>query len=601
MTAGSWRARLWSWRWLIAGLAVAFPLARLLPLNGQFHVDWYSHKWLAAYPGEYLRQHGSVPVVLNTTEQAGMPYPVFYGALFYPLMAVLTVWVHPDIAVRVVVVFVTWLQFRLVSRALVRIEVPPWISRGVACLVIWATYPATNLYNRSAIPEYVATALLTCTVATWFMLVHAPQASERRRLGLHVGLLFALTAGTHPITALYSLPIVGLLLVAAYAEHRGSAAFWGGMVKALAVPAVLVVAVLAPWLYALTAFNQYLAVNARREELPWFYVDSLDDWATRFSPIPYDSRTENTPVAEVPAAFLDAQVNIALLILILGWLVIFAWRSRGAAFGAVRSTVLALLAFGFFTWLSLSPSSFDLLPSLARMIQIAYRLITYENLALLLAVFMLAEFVRRRADRSLFTGTPLAAALLIGCLGLAAVGVVIKWDHASKIMQVQGPSQLRTKASERRRWVALPAGFNGATAYVTPALFTALSPIERTRVQDVQFPIEVGDRFGRPKALMMDIPSERWLGTNVHAFPWNIITIDGVAADQVRVDAWRLVVHVTEGTHAIRLRTVPDPIWRVLRVVSFAVLALWLAYAAYGGVAAWRRRRAAPAPSPSAA
>lgn len=591
----SWRARWLPW-WLLAALVLVFPLLRLLPLNSHFQLDWYNHTWLAAYSGEYLRQHGTLPSVVNTTEQAGISYPVFYGTLFYPLLSLLTVWLNPGIAIRVIVLVVTWLQLQLIPPALGRIGVPVWISRGVACLVIWAIYPLTNLYNRSAITEYFATGLLTCMVATWFLLVHAERPSDRTRYGLALGLLFTLAAGTHPITALYSLLLLPLLLVAAFVEHGRRAAFWWGLSKALALPVGLTAVVLAPWLYALAAFNKYLLINAEGG-IPWFYKDSLDRSLVRFFPIPFDIRALHMRLERMSSPYLDAQINLPLLVLLLGWLAIFAARNRGAALLGIRSVLLALLAFAFFTWLSLSPSAFDHLPSMARMVQIAYRLITYENLSLLLGVFLLAGFLRRRGDHSLFEGRRLAAGLLVGCMVLSGVGVVIKWWHATRIMHVEGPVALRTKASERRRWVALPSSFYGYTAYVTPGLYTAETEAERAAAREVRIPIGVGDDFGVPQPVSLDLPNDTWIGTNIQAFPWNVVEIDGIAvpADQLRAESWRFVLRVPAGNHVLTFRNAPATTWLVLRAISFGGLALWLTYVLYWSL----RRRNAIARFPS--
>ena len=514
-----------------------------------------------------------------------MPYPVFYGTLFYPLMSLLTLWINPSVAIRMVMVLVTWLQLSVVSAAFARPNLPRWVSSAIACLVIWGIYPLTNLYNRSAIPEYVATALLTCLVATWFLLIRATDHAERRRHGLSCGLLFTLTAGTHPITALYSLPILVLLLVAAYGEHGRRPAFWAALVKALALPIGLSTIVLAPWVYVLAIFNKHLFINSAGG-MPYYYPEAFDCWSTRFFPVPYDPRTIGTPLSKVESAYLDAQISLPILILLLGWLLLFTWRNRAFAVAAVRATAIGLAAFAFFTWLSLYPSSFDLLPSSARMIQIAYRLVTYENLSLLLGVFMLVGFLRRSGDRSLFGGRPIAAGLLIGCLVLSCAGVVIKLRHASKIMHPYGATTFRTLASERRRWISMPGTFYGVNAYTTPGLYRAVTAVEQAGAREARIPVGVGDEFGVPQPLRLDLPTDTWVATNVQPFRWNHLEVDGVALtrNKLRADPRRLFALVPAGAHTLTLRTTPSAIWRVLRAVSFGVLALWLGYVLYRSV-----------------
>lgn len=589
------------WWLLLPAIAIALPLLRLLPLGAQFHLDWANHRWLAAYTGEFIREHHAVPVVLTTPQQEGMPYPVFYGSLFYPLVGLFTTYLDAGFVFRLLAVLLTWLQYRLVTAALRSLAVPVWYARGIACLVIWAIYPMTNLYTRGAIPEYVATGLLTCIVASWFLLLDAKEAAARRRIALGIGLMFTLAAGTHPITALYSLPVLALLLLAAYIEHGRARAFWWNLVKALVPPVALATVVLAPWLFALAAFQAKIKITTDSGDGPWFY-DGIDEWTTRFSPIPVDTRIDPTPIANVSSPYLDAQTNVVIAILLIGWLAIVLWRNRTIGLAALRSIAPCLVAFAFFTWISLSPDSYRHLPGLARMLQIAYRAITYQNIALLLAVLMLAGVLRRRRDASLFTGRPLAAAVLLGCLALSAAGVGIMAVHASRIMTTDAPDTVCVTPAERHENRKLPETFYGADAYTTRDAYTPLSPVEAERRRDERIPMNTRVIGGtRPLRLNADLAS--WTATNVQAFPWNHILLDDqlVPDTELRVAGTDLFVLVPPGDHKITLRTTPDPTWRVLRTTSFAVLALWVALFGVLEVLAKRQARvvrAAVAPRP---
>ncbi len=594
---GTGTARLRSWGWVISVVAVAFPLLRLWPLNGHFGTDWYNHEWLAAYSGEYLRQHGTVPVVINSTQQAGMAVPVFYGTLLYPVLALLTSWLDPGVAVRLMVFGVTLLQFHVLIRALEAVETKLWMARGIACLVIWAVYPLTNLYNRSAITEYIATALLTCVLSSWFLLICA-KPEERTRLAFGFGLLLAMTAGVHPITALYSLPVLGLLVVAAHEERGRDWQFWVSLMRSLLAPAALTITILAPWIYALRSLKQYLHINDSGT-LPWFYPASIDHWSVRFCPVPYDNRIGDAPLADLSTPYLDAQLNIPLLSLVLGWFLVVALQNRTSRRGGLRAISFGMLAFAFFTWLSLSRSSYNLLPNAARLIQIAYRAVTYSNLGLLLAAFMLLGFLKKSSSNVRASGHRSNAVILIGCITLSGVGVLIKWSHASQTMQVDGPTKLRTTRMERRGWIELPKQFYGVADYTTPSLYRSIPVNESVLVQEETIPIGTGEEFGLPQPRHFTALQDTWIGTNVQAFPWNDVEIDGVSVsdDQVRVDKTRLVVHVTTGEHSVSFKTSPPPVWTALRTLSFVVLALW-ASAFFYLTAMGRQRRAITARSP---
>jgi hypothetical protein len=582
---------------LVAVLATAFPLARLWPLNGQFYLDWTNHKWLAAFAGEYLRQHGTTPAVLNTIQQAGMPYPVFYGTLFDQVLSLVTAWSSPDLALRLVVVAVTALQFVLVARALVGGGLPRWSARAVACLVIWAIYPLTNLYHRAAIPEFVATGLLTCAVALWFLLVQAPTTALRRRRATDLGLVFALIAGTHPITALYSVSVVALLLGMTLVERRRDRAFCACLLESLWLPAVLVTLSVVPWLYALAKFEQQLQIT---HELDMTFYAGIDEWATRFAPLPWDPRTKGVALDQVTSPYLDAQIDVALGALAVGWLVVVARRDRATARAALRSLAPVVVAFGAFTWLAVCPSAYAVLPSIAKKIQFAYRAITYQNLALLLALFSLLSALERRDAQALVTRGRAPAAILMAALALAATGVGVKLVHASRTMTVAGSTLLRADDAERRRWTTLPSEFYGALAYATPSLYRALGADEHASGLAAVIPIGTDADFGDVKPLRFEAPVTDWYTTNVQAFPWNTLVVDGavVPAVALRVANARFVVQLAPGQHLVELRTVPTPAWLFARTISFSVVLLWLGWVLLGRLAGLFSG-AAPAPAPA--
>ena len=87
------------------------------------------------------------------------------------------------------------------------------LASGAACLAIWTTYGLTNLYNRSALTEFFAVGFLTCAVCYWFDFLASGDRSTAWRRS-RFGLALAVAAGSHPITALLALPLLGLLALA---------------------------------------------------------------------------------------------------------------------------------------------------------------------------------------------------------------------------------------------------------------------------------------------------------------------------------------------------------------------------------------------------
>ena len=88
---------------LVGIAAVLFPALLLYPGARGFYIDWNNHVWLAGYFGEFARQHGRMPVVVNTPEIAGVAFPIFYGYLLDPLLGLASLWLNPEAAVRLAV------------------------------------------------------------------------------------------------------------------------------------------------------------------------------------------------------------------------------------------------------------------------------------------------------------------------------------------------------------------------------------------------------------------------------------------------------------------------------------------------------------------
>src|SRR5262245_43767029 len=102
-------------------LICALPLALLFVPRQQFGTDWIASLWLTGYFGEFFKQHLAAPEVLHTVELAGIPYPVFYGFLLYPLLGMISSVTDAHAAIRLAVgaVFVlqAWQVLRLLHQA----------------------------------------------------------------------------------------------------------------------------------------------------------------------------------------------------------------------------------------------------------------------------------------------------------------------------------------------------------------------------------------------------------------------------------------------------------------------------------------------------
>jgi hypothetical protein len=95
----------------------------------------------------------------------------------------------------------------------------------------------------------------------------------------------------------------------------------------------------------------------------------------------------------------------------------------------------------------------------------------------------------------------------------------------------------------------------------------------------VNFAFDSKDDFGSARPARVALQEASWVRTNIVAFPWNRIEIDGrgVPDSDIRGDnKTGIVVRVPAGNHRLVIRFVPDTLWEVLRAISLLSLFGWL-------------------------
>ncbi len=351
-------------------------------------------------------------------------------------------------------------------------------------MLCWAIYPLTNLYNRGAIAEFFGTTLLFCAACSAGLAVLEPDRRNRVAFALLCGLFGAAAAGSHAITA-----VVGgiiLLCLTPATVQLGSPPTKEALRRRYAVAAGLGLAValaVSSWLYATAEFTGRLHVASLGQSLG--YIPEYDAWYVRLSPVPLPTPANGLLSVGIPATpYLDTQLNSAMLALLL-WTLFSLWRtkrqepgggtrngrgvprttanlplrgsvksgpSRGPPVrdsGLLRSSLVLLVA-AFL--LSVVPElGWHLPAAIGGLIQFRYRLVTYQNLAIFVALVAAWEIGRhpsaalparlQRADT-----IALAAAVF-----LSGVGLTVKLAHAAWAL---GP------ATAEAAWAADPSRLN---------------------------------------------------------------------------------------------------------------------------------------------
>lgn len=577
-----WTQRsLWTTLTYLLGL---LPICLLWHGNNAFYFDWNNHLWEIGYFGEYFRRHWAFPITLNTDQVAGIPYPVFYGYLFYPAAGLISAFTGCSFALRLVCSLVFLLQVRQVSKAVELISGSGFIACAVTVLVSFATYPLTNLYNRGAITEFIAVSLVISVSMMWLRLVQMNNPVQRHRLLFGAALALAFAMGTHPITAILGGGMVCFVVLAWLTLPHHNRALW----KPLGWVAVLISLVMAPWFYAVVLFGRKVQVSGG-----WISIfpDTLDSFTTRFSPLPWDPR-EFTPELRVwGTPYLDVQINFALFILAVFLIIRITGPNRTKVFPReFRIAWVAFAGFAFVSFLSLSRLAWKLVPKSLHFIQFAYRLVTYADLFLLFTVLFLLAGMRRQ--NAALPDRPMIVVFAV-CLALSTVSVSIKLLHAHQVEEQNMLAGSGWPNTNRDALRSLPSTFYGVNGYAVKG--DTRSILADSAVSSpLSFPIGVQQYFGDvlpalvpageltgPKASPTGPKASPtgWFQTNIQIFPWNHILWNGREIPLEEITTNRDMAILIDrkpkaGTLEYVLR--PDPIWLVLRTLSLWTAAVWM-------------------------
>jgi hypothetical protein len=610
----------------MAALVCALPLLLLFDLRSTFDYDWFNHLWMIEYFGEYIHRHGSAPAVLSTVNLIGITMPLFYASKFYWLAGFLSSFLGSAIAVRVIAFCSLTIQFWHVERAALFACGYKMISMTVATLVTWAIYPLTNLYNRSALTEFIAVIFLHSSLCCLFVLLLRNSLGEKSYYdAIAVGFFYGIAAITHPLTAVFGAAFmlcVGACVV--FCRHR----LWFASVALL--NALLIALLLGSWLYVVHRFSGSLPVNnvARNQSLfrvVFFFPDSIDNILSLFSPIALDARTLYGGVEGVSTPYLDAQINTPLLLL--GSLFGYQWIKRGRpSFDKERGFLLAVIIatvcmFALFLSVTLNAGLSRYLGGIFDVLQAAYRLVTYLNLAALTFLLACAVFWSQIYRKISF---PKRDKLTISlALAMSFLGLVTKLIHANATRYVDAYADL-SRLAERdelpripdltERWspaggraVAwleiLPSSFYSHSQYMVLEGFSLVKPPGFEEQWQLRFVPANGKDFGRVAPVAVTLQRPTLVITNVQPFPWNEIWVNGHlerknelvaigAQDWVaaRERPGVLAAPLKPGTYAIEYRFHPSKTWNILEAISFVMFIVWFSVWFLWAIGSWGSR-----------
>jgi hypothetical protein len=443
------------------------------------------------------------------------------------------------------------------------------LAHAPAIVFVTSAYYISDPYGRGAWAEFIAVSALPLVLGASLRLVRG-----RWRVGPVACLVAAsvVFSGSHNITLLWGSTLAVVALVVYWlASGRSRELPWRRM---LAVAGVIALGVgLNGWfLLPDVSYAHKTMVTG------WFISPktSFNTFGVIFDPL----RTVPSDQPWAPALYVQAPV----LALIWGLLAApIAWRERRLRAGL--ATALIVLA-GLLV-LIMSSAAYELLPTVFREIQFAFRLQTYVALACAGLVLLGALALTRRAqsgratrpDRTLSLGLGFVVAfgLALCVWQLWVPETHVYGSYANRADALRGPPTLLPQS-----WWYAGTDYGDRSLPIVPT--TETFPLDPTRVKD--------DRFA---GLVSPPPGLQPFATNIAGGPY-LVHVGGGVRVVGRTSEGELVLQRTrDGSQPVDIEvrahlSTPVVLGRITTAVSAALL---LALALVAAVRRWRTRPAA--------
>jgi len=306
--------------------------------------------------------------------------------------------------------------------------------------------------------------------------------------------------------------------------------------------------------------------------------------------------------------YLEAQVNMPLFGL-LGGLIFLSQRVRVLHFFKLNKARRGILVWCvvlvfFYSVFVVNPSLLSAIP-FARYLQYSYRLISYVNMSVVMTLFVFFKIMGKKLTKVSHTSIDIVIA---GCLTLGFVNVGIKAQHGQIMMRSRNTTQVVLgnfgfqNVATQRNPLLMPDTFNySCTAYtfppkLDPRQIANLNSTMNSTMNSMSlgFPIQDGREFGETGDLNFTLLEPGPSKFRVHAFPWNILVVDGkrIITSDLSFDTNHVYLPLEAGSHSVQYEFCPDLMYRVLSVVSATLLLIWSS-AIFGvmGFQGWRRIR----------
>ena len=560
-------------RRLLYLISVFLPLALLVNTKAFFYsaTDWNNSLWLTGYIGHYIKTHFSAPIFLNADNAVGIPINLFYGYLLYPVLGFISSVVGASLALRIGCLLMLAFQFFGIlsgSRAIFRHRA---ISYATTITVIWGTYTLTNLYNRSAISEYFATGFMMACIGFMFAAAEELNAKGRIFFVWMAAVSMLMSIGIHPPTAfLETLFFILLLLIIIKTWCTGSKYIQLGKTIGLSLTSIGFILILVPWVYIMRKIGPSLT-QWSHPGVMLFYPDRCDTWLKRLSPITFDWLTTQQGTQNVSTPYLEAPIDFGLLILLI-WGVYESLKKRTTLVQKFQ-TLFERAALSF-TYVSIIWGIFLFILSvykplathflfLAPFVQFAYRLTSHINATLLVGVFSIILIIRQKGLLEKYRAKFNILAAI--CITIASLNLINKLPHAQVITSTLNSPEYEFYGD--RSSLARNGQSDLAIMYATSKLYPELAIQDMSKLPQIKLPVGYsGNTFGIVSDLDVTFKNTNWVITNVIAFPWSRIVVNGqrIGGDNLSRVGGFFAVKLPAGNSHIHWQLHEDPYWKAL-------------------------------------
>ena len=555
-------------RWhILAGIVIVFvPLVPLF-FYDYFYIDWMNNLWVIRYYTRFFEQYHSFPLTLNSTNKGvSMVNPLFYGYLYYQIMALLDLILGgTKRAILFSMILVQSAAYEMMTRMLTCIfrrfaDKTFWLIRGTILMAFWTPYLISTIYDQGVRTEYMAVFFLFIMGASWIYALYQENFKKQVVLWTLAALNLMLLCGTHPVTTEIGGVLFGILVLVTLpmilkkTRHKAVVLGLGGLLL------IMVVGAVSPWLYICITSGVDLKINA--DSRVFVGSSGLNEVINRLIPFPYNYGAVHDGIYSGHPV-MDYQVNIPLLIMNVLSFVLLTKAGKGHIKQKAVSCVI--FVFGLFMFICSSVDAVSgITGTLFYSVQYATRLITYVDIAVFIGVcyniYVLYTIDDKKYKRWIYI-------MLLISVTLCMHNMSIMWGQAFYIADYEKDDISSVHAPDNFYWNDDYAA--QSTQYI--ARKTA------GNIQLEELPLKTDGLT--TDSVEFENTTPTWIETNISGSPFNHVYLDGVEiskSELYRFDwEYKYVFQLKEpGHHVLSCRFEVPSVYYKLRTISYVCILL---------------------------